>query len=184
MLKIIFTALWFFAPAGLANMVPVFAAHLPILKNWNAPLDFGKTWRGVRVFGDNKTWRGLIAGVITAIFIVWLEQALYSIFPGIRNLVLLNYPSYNFVLLGVLLGLGAIAGDAIESLVKRARGIGEGQSWFGFDQIDYIIGGIVFSYFYVPLPISWYIVVLVFYFGFHLLTTTIGYYVGLKQTKI
>ena len=53
--KDILFALWFFAPAGLANAAPVFANKIP-RSDWLAvPLDFGKSLRGRRIFGDRKS---------------------------------------------------------------------------------------------------------------------------------
>ena len=49
--------LLFFLPAGIANAAPVFANKIPIVKNWQAPLDMGITWRGQPLLGKNKTWR-------------------------------------------------------------------------------------------------------------------------------
>ena len=58
-------ALWFFLPAGLANGAPVIANKVPLINKWITPLDFGKTWGGKRIFGSNKTWRGLVVGGLT-----------------------------------------------------------------------------------------------------------------------
>jgi CDP-diglyceride synthetase len=57
---------WFFLPAGIANMSPVLANKIPGINQWKTPLDFGKSWRGKRIFGNNKTWRGLIFGTLIA----------------------------------------------------------------------------------------------------------------------
>ena len=47
-------ALWFFVPAFVANPAAV-------LFGGGAPIDSGRTLRdGERVFGDGKTWRGLV----------------------------------------------------------------------------------------------------------------------------
>ena len=46
-------ALWFFLPAGIANVAPIFAAKWRLLESLNKPLDFGQTFRGKRIFGYN-----------------------------------------------------------------------------------------------------------------------------------
>lgn len=66
MIEIILFVLWFFAPAGVANVTPILVAKLPGLREWSAPMDFGFTYRGKRVFGKHKTWRGFITGVRSA----------------------------------------------------------------------------------------------------------------------
>src|SRR3989475_5585609 len=56
-------ALWFFLPAYVANpMAVVFGGGTPI--------DFGRTLRdGERLFGDGKTWRGLVGGTLAGGFL-------------------------------------------------------------------------------------------------------------------
>ena len=45
MIKDILFVLWFFLPAGLANMAPIFAARLPYLRKLSFPLDCYATFR-------------------------------------------------------------------------------------------------------------------------------------------
>ncbi len=56
--------LWFFLPALLANLAPVMANHVPWLARFSTPIDGGRTLRHLRVLGDNKTYRGLLMGVL------------------------------------------------------------------------------------------------------------------------
>jgi len=44
------------------------------------------------------------------------------------------------------MGAGALVGDLIKSFFKRKLKIDEGNAWFPFDQIDWIIGAYVFSF--------------------------------------
>ena len=69
-MKEILFALWFFLPAGIANMSPILVANLPGLKRLKAPMDFGLTFRGQRVFGTHKTWRGFVVGIIAATLVL------------------------------------------------------------------------------------------------------------------
>lgn len=181
MLQDLFTVLWFFLPAGLANMFPLFAAKLPILKKWEYPMDFFLEFRGKRVLGSHKTIRGLVTGILVGILIVWIQKELYLNWEFLRNALALNYFQYNFVYLGALLGLGAIIGDAVKSFFKRQLNIPSGETWMFFDQIDYVLGGIVFTYWYAPLSIEQYLYLTIMYFGLHMLTTVIGYLLGLKE---
>ncbi|HSX05849.1 MAG TPA: CDP-archaeol synthase, partial [Candidatus Saccharimonadales bacterium] len=72
--KDILFALWFFLPAALANGVPVLVVKIPGLAKLEAPMDFGLSYRGKRILGAHKTWRGFIAGVLTSILTLWLQQ--------------------------------------------------------------------------------------------------------------
>ena len=178
MFSYIAAALWFFLPAGLANATPVLASKLPIIKHWRAPLDGGKSYRGRRLLGDNKTIRGLVFGVVVAAGVAALLHAIGQA-PHLRSLSLSQS-----LLAGALLGLGALIGDALESFFKRQRGVEPGSGWFPFDQLDYIAGGLLFSY---PLvhP-SWQVIaaVVVTWFGIHLLTVFVGYHLGVRDKPI
>ncbi len=177
-------ALWFFLPAGIANAIPVFVCKLPLLRNLNTPLDFGKTWRGEPIFGANKTWRGLISGIIIATVVIGIQKYLFSRQLWALELAWFDYrPSYIW-LLGPLFGSGALIADAAESFFKRRLKIAPGKSWFPFDQIDYILGGILFSLLVVQLSISKYILVIGVWFFMHLIASYIGYLTGLKKHPI
>ena len=79
---------------------------------------------------------------------------------------------------------GALIGDAVESYFKRQRRIPSGQPWFPFDQTDYIIGGLLFSMPFAVLPVWLILWVFGLYFGLHLLSSYIGYRLGLKELPI
>jgi CDP-2,3-bis-(O-geranylgeranyl)-sn-glycerol synthase len=179
-------AVWFFLPAGVANMMPIFAARWPGLRQYNQPVDGGRLFRGRRVFGDHKTWRGLIVGVICATLTLWLQQRLL-----LHNTTLFNdwtsqvdYSHLNVLLLGPLFGLGALLGDMIESFFKRQRGTPPGQGWFPFDQIDYIMGGTLATLPFVRLRVDQYALLIVMWLALHLLASYIGFKAGIKERPI
>ena len=130
-------ALWFLLPAGIANMAPVFASHL--FPKWTCPVDGGKTIAGIRIFGDHKTLRGLASGIIFSTVTFGTQQIAYHEFVFIRNISILDYASTS-VLMGTLMGAGALGGDLVKSFFKRRVSIAPGKSWFPFDQIDWILG--------------------------------------------
>jgi len=177
-------ALWFFLPAGLANAVPVIAGKLPGLRHWNAPMDFGKTYHGKRLFGANKTWRGLLAGMLVATVIIGIQKYFFT-----RNLWVLEHSWFDYRpasvwLLGPLFGTGALVADAVESLFKRQRGIAPGSPWIPFDQTDYVIGGCLFSLAVVRLSVGNYLWVLVTWVGVHLISVYIFYHLGIRDKPI
>lgn len=178
-------ALWFFLPAGLANGAPVIANKVPFLNKFTAPMDFKKNYRGKRIFGDNKTWRGFLAGIFTAIVTVWLQQIAYQNFGWAASWSgPINYSSTSVFALGFLLGAGALLGDALESFIKRQLEIPSGESWFPFDQLDYVIGGIVFASFLVQLAILYYLLILIVWFALHIINAYLFYLLGFKDKPI
>jgi len=178
-------ALWFFLPAGIANLVPVFASRIPLLNKLEAPMDFGLMFRGKRVFGAHKTWRGLIAGIIFGTLTLWLQQYLFTEFSWVRSFAgEVDYPSLPTLLMGPLFAIGALGGDAIESFFKRQRGIAPGKGWFPFDQTDFIIGGAIATMPFVSLSLLQYLWLIVLWLVIHVVTSVIGYFLHFKDTPI
>ncbi len=177
-------SLWFFLPAGIANVTPIVVTKLPGLKHWNTPIDCGLSFRGKQVFGANKTWRGLVCGIVAAELIFLLERRFTPQTGGFA--VVLHSISFGelSVWLGALLGFGVIAGDSIESFFKRQQSIDPGSSWFPFDQLDYIIGGCLAAAIVVVLPLRLYVWIFFIWFAMHLLFSYIGYITHFKAKPI
>ena len=165
-----FELLWFFLSAGIANMTPVFAMRL---FGPGKPIDQGKKYKGKRLLGKGKTWQGLISGTIVGglFFLVQRQIPVWS---------LLDYPWY----LGFVLGFGALLGDIIASFFKRRRGVPSGKPWIPFDQIDYIVGGLFFVSFVIPLTGREALIILGSYFVLHILANILGYFTGLRKSWI
>jgi CDP-2,3-bis-(O-geranylgeranyl)-sn-glycerol synthase len=164
--------MWFFLPAGIANMAPIFAKQLPGLRHWNTPIDFGASVNGHRVLGNNKTWRGIVCGTIVAVIAGFLQQ----------QFVISDYTP-SLVAAG-LLGFGALFGDALKSFFKRQLGHSDGDSWFPFDQTDYIIGGLLCVSLVVDVTLEQVLAILISYFVFHIFISYIGYKLKLKDRPI
>lgn len=172
-IQILIDAFWFFLPAGIANMSPVLANRLPVIRQWKTPIDIGKSVDGHRILGDNKTWRGLVFGAFMGSAVCVLQQLLTP-----------DYSLSAAIVIGGAMGAGALIGDAIESFFKRRQGIKPGNAWFPFDQTDYIIGGLLFVAPFAPLNTSLVLAVFILYFVLHVVTSYVGFLVGLKSKPI
>lgn len=185
MLETIIFALWFFAPAGVANVTPILVAKAPGLCRWNVPIDFGLTFRKKRIFGAHKTWRGLITGIVMATVTLALQQYLAANFGWAQWVTQsVDYAALPLLIVGPLFGFGALAGDAIESFFKRQRNIKPGEGWFPFDQIDYIIGGAIATMPFVQLSVVTYLWLIALWLVIHVIASYIGYLSGLKEKPI
>ncbi len=162
-------------PAGIANIAPIIANKIPLLNRWKTPIDLGKKVRGKRMLGQNKSWRGLLTGTVSGGLLALL------VYPIIGSQI---SSSVEHFIIGATLGFGALLGDAIESFFKRQKGIKSGSSWLLFDQLDYVIGAILFSLLFVRLEVSDYLAVVAFYFVGHLIMTYVGYVLHLKDKPI
>lgn len=190
MIELFLIALWVFMPAGIANMAPVLAKKVPGLNFLNKPIDGGASFRKKRIFGDHKTVRGFVAGFVLAWLavllqrVVWKNVALPCLQCGMDNHYAMQLTTVNSLLLAFLYSFGALGGDAIESFFKRQFNKPSGSRWFPFDQLDYIVGGLLATY-----PVGLYsrdlmIMIVVIFFGLHILSTFIGYHLGLKDEAI
>lgn len=184
MLDIIAFAIFFFLPAGIANSIPVVAAKIHVLDFLDIPIDAGQKIGGIRIFGDHKTVRGFLTGTLAAIGTSYLLQIIFTQSSHLQAISPIDYSLLNPIILGSLLGFGALFGDAVKSFFKRRVGVKPGQSWFIFDQLDYIIGGLLFSSLYIQLDWLMYLSIIIVWFALHLLFTFIAYLAGLKSDPI
>src|SRR3989338_1265850 len=171
MITFILKALYFFLPAYVANMMPVFVRRLPFLEKpiWESKL------------GKNKTWRGLVFGTATGIVVFGLQKLLYQ--GGFTFLALIDYNDFS-LLFGALLGLGAMLGDIVKSYYKRKVGIKPGKSWMPFDQIDFVIGGIVLGFLlYVPTA-AVVLILLIVSPLLHLAVNYVGFLIGWREKRV
>lgn len=140
---VIISTLYLFLPAYAANMAPVFSKWLNILPGLAIPID-GSREEKDGFLGRNKTYRGLVTGLFAGIAFSEIQFLLQSVsfFHNI-NLFLLRADSA--AIWGLLLGTGALTGDLIKSFIKRKLGIKSGKRWIPWDQLDMVIGGIIFG---------------------------------------
>ncbi len=178
-------SLWFLLPAAIANVTPIFIAAIPFMKRYDAPMDGGRMYRGKELLGRHKTWRGLISGILAATLVLWLQQLAAAHYGWALSAADgVDYATLPVLLLGPLFGIGALGADAIESFFKRQRGVKSGASWVPFDQLDYIIGGVLVTLPFVILSPARYVWIFVIWFGMHLISSYVGYLVGLKEQPI
>jgi CDP-2,3-bis-(O-geranylgeranyl)-sn-glycerol synthase len=165
---VIIEAMKFIFPAYCANAVPVIAGG-------GRPMDFGKNFfDGKPVLGKNKTFRGFFFGLAIGIFVGVVESLVFS------------YPFPLNVLFSVLSPLGALCGDLAGAFLKRRLGIAPGDLLPIVDQIDFVVGALLFSlpFFSLPLTITYWelaIAVIIITPPIHLLTNFLAYKLKLKK---
>lgn len=161
-----------------ANMTPVLVKG--IFKKLAVPIDFNKRIFGKPIFGEHKTYRGFIFGVLAAILIAYVQYILYS-YGFFRKFSLLDYSNWPAV--GFLVGFGVMFGDLVNSFFKRRLGIKPGRPFFPFDQLNAAIGGIIFiSFIYTP-PSGVITAVIISSFVMSIIINLLGYYLGLREIK-
>lgn len=175
----IWAVIYFLVPAALANMAPVFVKKFNFL---NYPVDFKLKINGKRIFGDNKTFRGLFLGIISAIIFVFVQKYLYN-FEFFESLSIVDYASVNSLLLGFFVGSGVLIGDLVGSFIKRRFSFRPGESFLILDQVNGGIGIAFVSYFYFKswILILW--IILIWLIG-HFIIKYLGYLLNIYKEKI
>ena len=151
-------------------MLPAYLANAGALAfGGGQPLDSGRNFvDGRRIFGDGVTWRGTLIG--TGI------GTLIGLIQGIISGNMLQG-----ILLGFFLGGGALIGDACGSFVKRRMKIERGRPTPFLDQLDFVVGALVFASIVVILPFYMIILILIISIVLHLSANIIAYLLGIKK---
>ncbi len=172
------TTLYFILPAYFSNGAGlVFGGGMPV--------DFGKSdSTGNRWIGDGVTWRGLIGGTVIGIITGAVQgyfgpQILAEFGDYIITPIITNIPQG--ILIGFLLGFGALLGDAIGSFLKRRLGIGRGKPAPILDQLDFLIVALILVSFVVKLNWLFVIIAIVLTLAIHLIANSAAYLLGMKD---
>ena len=162
-------------------MAPVFARKV-FKERLSTPIDLGKKYRGKRIAGNNKTYRGFLSAILLSITMVILQREIY-LSGLLKSISILDYNNIDYLTFGFLMGFGAMSGDLIKSILKRRLDKGPGESWKPFDQIDFVIGAVVItSVIYVP-PLSIIVGMLVFVPILKVLVDNFGVYLKIYDQR-
>ncbi|MHC1592022.1 MAG: CDP-2,3-bis-(O-geranylgeranyl)-sn-glycerol synthase [Candidatus Helarchaeales archaeon] len=135
----------YFANGGAVLMGKYFLKH---------PMDFGKSLPDEqRILGDGKTWGGFIGGILLGTiggFVMWLVVFLIPAFTIVISFGIIDYmitPVFYGMnpFRGFLMSTGALVGDAIGSFIKRRFKKERGAKFPLIDQLDFMVGAILFS---------------------------------------
>lgn len=145
-------------------------------------MDFYKTFRGKRIFGDHKTIRGFVAGGLVGALVGLIQMLSYGTLQTLHSMPQwVNYESPTSILLGTALGIGALTGDAVKSFFKRQMNIKPGAAWVPFDQLDFIIGALIFSAPFVTFDAVTYVVIVITMALLHPVMNILGWFLRLKK---
>jgi CDP-archaeol synthase len=181
-------ALLVFLPVIGASILHAPVLRLDLLPALKAPLDGGRTWRGRRLLGDNKTWRGalfMVAGVVLAALALWQ-------WPWYREHLPEPVRDAGPLVLGALVGLGTVLGELPNSFLKRRLGVAPGSQHGGvagallsiLDQGDLVLGiWVLLAPVYV-VPLGWLVVAFVVVSVIHMAVGLIGYAVGARTAPV
>jgi len=201
---ILLFSLLFIVPAYISNASMV-------ITGGGKPIDGGKVLKdGRRLFGDHKTWNGLIKGplyigipISIAVFVLFLllwpliypiprdgvNQGLYVIYNSV------SYYEYYFIggpfpmgfitliIRIILCAFGGAFGDLLGSFLKRRFNIESGAPFWIIDQLDFALVAILFVLIsgLWPPDINIIIFLIILTPAVSVIANTIAYLIGLKE---
>ena len=160
-----FEIILFILPAYVAN-------GSPVLFGGGKPLDFGRKFiDGRRIFGDNKTIRGFVFGVLAGVLTGFI---LYLMFFKFNKYLCLAFSQ----------SIGAHIGDLFGSFVKRRFDLKPGQSAPVLDQLGFLIFAFLTMYAVcgsIPLSMLEITILIILTLVLHPLTNLGAYILKLKS---
>ncbi len=97
--------------------------------------------------GLKYTWLGIGAGIFSGTVIFVMQKYLFNV---LYQLSIIDYADFS-VFYGLALSLGAMLGDLLIVLIKQKYGLPAQEPWIPWDAWGYLLGGLIFSFwYYVP----------------------------------
>ena len=166
-IELIYRSLIYILPAYIANASPT-------ILGGGTPVDLGKNFiDGRRIFGDHKTIRGVISGIVMGtltgpfLYLIGLE-------PDITN----------SFLRALLLSIGTHIGDLTGSFIKRRINLKPGESAPILDQLGFLIFALILSTPIYPIDISMAIALIVMTLILHPITNLIAYKAKIQEAPL
>ncbi|HET6150086.1 MAG TPA: CDP-archaeol synthase [Polyangia bacterium] len=176
--------------------IPILGApllHAPVLRfdlvrRLKRPMDGGRTFRGQRLFGDNKTWRGALCMFVGALVATVLLSAVPAYWHRLPQSIQARSPW----LLGCVIGLGVVLGELPNSFIKRQLHITPGARRRGmrglffaiFDQGDFVPVIWLLLLPLWPIPLGELLLAFATIVAVHLVVNLIGFAIGARKTPI
>ena len=178
-----------FSPLFVGMLAHGLCIRFGFLRGLAVPIDRGRLWRGRRLFGDNKTYRGLLAVAVgTALGFLLLSARL----DRAHRPLLSALPSGGAsLLLGFAVGLAGMLSELPNSALKRqldvrpgtqAGGI-KGLAFHVLDQVDVLLGAWLVLAVVIRPTFGLVLGSALFVYVGHQLITLIGYGLGMRATR-
>ena len=148
-------------------ILPAYVANgAPVLFGGGRTIDNGKRLWGNPIFGQHKTWRGLVAGILSGTLMAAAE----------------GYFMPALMLAGIAMSFGAHFGDLLGSFIKRRMRRDSGNNMFLLDQYLFVIFALIFAAPFGEMPTLYGIVFLLILTGvLHISTNAAAHKMKLKD---
>jgi hypothetical protein len=154
------------------------------------PIDRGRKFRGKRIFGDNKTYRGVVVVSLGTVIGFGLQSLLLHRIASVRSVELFDYAFFKSVALGGAVGVAAMLSELPNSFIKRRFEIAPGRAakgWKGvvfyvYDQIDFLLGSWLVLAIVVPVTAARVLFSAGLLLVAHQLMSSVGHALGMRRT--
>jgi len=154
------------------------------------PIDGGRSFRKKRIFGDNKTYRGVAVVSLGTAIGFGLQSLVLHRSASIRSIELFDYAFFKSVALGLAVGVAAMLSEWPNSFIKRRLEIAPGRAangWKGmifyvYDQIDFLLGAWLVLAIAVPVTVGRVLISAGLLLVAHQLMSSAGYALGMRRT--
>jgi len=154
------------------------------------PIDRGWSYRGKRIFGENKTYRGVTVVSLGTAIGFGLQALLLHRIASIRSIELFDYAFFKSVALGVGVGVAAMLSELPNSFIKRRFEIAPGSAakgwkaviFYVYDQIDFLLGSWLVLTIVVPVTVGRVLFSAGLLLVTHQLMSSVGHALGMRKT--
>jgi CDP-archaeol synthase len=154
------------------------------------PIDQGRSFRGKRIFGDNKTYRGVVVVGLGTMIGFGLQSLLLHRTASIRGIELFDYAFFKSLALGLAVGVAAMLSELPNSFIKRRFEIAPGsvaKGWkraifYVYDQIDFLLGAWLVLAIVVPITVGRALLSAGLLLVAHQLMSSVGHALGMRKT--
>jgi len=151
---------------------------MPVFIKGKTPLDGGRKFiDGNRVFGDGKTWEGLIGGTLFGVFIGLVQILLQNSY--LNQFAVLTFHHTYFTI--VILAFFALFGDLVGAFFKRRFNLARGAPAPFLDQLDFLVMSLAALSIFQAVPIYWILFLAIITPIIHKSANVIGYIIKAKD---
>lgn len=180
--------LYLYAPLIPALSLAALVMRFDLLASLRRPIDGGRTFRGHRILGDSKTWRGVVVSMIGCVTGAAVQQYALGEVEGAWKLV--DYSSVHILPFGLAMGAGVMLGELPNSFVKRQLGIAPGKAargplaavFYVWDQVDFLTTTWPLLAFWVRPTLRLIATSIVLSLTIHPVIALIGYLIGARKS--
>ena len=181
--------LYLFAPLLVSAALSAVIQRYDLWSQLSSPIDGGRSFHGRRLFGDGKTWRGVVVAVVGSAATVFAQK--YVIGARAGALALVDYSTVSVPALGAAIGGGAMLGELPNSFVKRRLGVPRGgtapvQPWrtifWIWDQVDLLTTTWPLLGFWIRPRAAWVVASFAIALVLHPSVAVVGWLLGARRS--